>query len=479
MGIVTTDSGQIYNHSLVLDDDTVFPSKLGSFADLDFLFSKSGGKYISRMERAEAEKLFCVLEGLEGCVLDIGTRHAGSAIVLATSMPFADIISVDIASDIPSELAAFMAQTSIARRVHFMDRSSRIPFDDRDFAAVVFDGDHTRQGIAADIKAHWNSILPNGYAVFHDVDTRVFGAPEVGSPRERNEFQIAITPVVEKLVDGQFAMVEAFQGDLVILVKLKDIPDAEFSVLDDMKEKTLIRDVAETAAAKEVWDKKTHEEAVQDNSHYRGVGRWADDALWRSVGERSLATVNQMLQVYCLGAGYWTKARTVLEWGPGGGSNPFAFRNFVPTYYGVDISQSNLDEADRILRAENCDLFQKVYLRESLTEVTDAVKHPIDVFLSTAVFQHFPSQQYGVDVLRCVRELMADDAIGFVQIRFANRNPKFEGIKDLKDYRAHHITANSYGLDEFYDILKEAGFRGIYIEDVSTASNYATFCFRV
>lgn len=241
----------------------------------------------------------------------------------------------------------------------------------------------------------------------------------------------------------------------------------------------MVRDIDETAATKEVWDAEAHEASVQDNSHYRGVGRWANDALWRSIGEQSLATVNQMLQVYGLGAGYWTKARTILEWGPGGGSNPFAFRRFVSIYYGVDISQPNLDEADRVLRAYNCDMFQKVYLRETLTEVMDAVKQPIDVFLSTAVFQHFPSQQYGIDVLRCARELMAHDAIGFVQIRFSNGNLKFEGINDLKDYRAQHITANSYGLDEFYDVLKEAGFRGIYIKDVSTAVNYATFCFRV
>lgn len=232
-----------------------------------------------------------------------------------------------------------------------------------------------------------------------------------------------------------------------------------------------------TQIAKRIWDNNEKEEYRQDNSHYRGVGRWADDEKWMAIGKRSLRIINSMLHFYGHEADYWTQDRFMLEWGPGGGANAFAFRNLVKKYYGVDISRDNLAEATRVTRAEGAQSFEPVLLSEKITEVQALVDKPLDIFLSTAVFQHFPSKDYGIEVLKCVHSLLSSNGICLVQIRFDNGNPRFRPNTRLEDYETRHISATSYGLDEFYSIVNQIGFDDIYIRDLA-GSNYATFCFK-
>jgi hypothetical protein len=91
------------------------------------------------------------------------------------------------------------------------------------------------------------------------------------------------------------------------------------------------------------------------------------------------------------------------------------------------------------------------------------------------VFQHFPSKDYAVDVLRALHAQTAPDAAGFIQIRFDNDNPKYKTIEDLADYKTNYTTSCSFTIDDFYMILQRQGFRVHAMTDINKTSNYITY----
>ncbi|WP_105385830.1 class I SAM-dependent methyltransferase [Neorhizobium alkalisoli] len=228
-------------------------------------------------------------------------------------------------------------------------------------------------------------------------------------------------------------------------------------------------------AIRSVWNDKDDEAYRQDQSHYRGVGRWADDVLWQGIGQSSLEKVRFLFRL--AGRSPTTLQDLVaLEWGPGGGANAFGLQSISQKYYGVDISEKNLAECKRLMTAEGRpDYITPVLLDGPPSSVKDSISDSIDLFLSTAVFQHFPSKEYGLEVLNAIRSVCKTGALGFIQIRFDNGNEKYRGIKDLADYELQHITATSYRLDQFWDAIGNASFRPLSINALRTTNNYATY----
>ncbi len=224
-----------------------------------------------------------------------------------------------------------------------------------------------------------------------------------------------------------------------------------------------------------VWQDHADEKYRSDMSHWRGAGRWADIELWERIGKDRLVQVKELLQR--VHAEPKTDGLRLLEWGPGGGSNLLASSSIASDLYAVDISQKNLDESGRILKGANFDRYHPILLEGSISDAVGAIDHPIDVFLSTAVFQHFPSKQYGLDVLQAVSSKMPSGACGIVQIRYDNGNPKF-APKSVAEYSRGHITATSYAIDEFWDALVGAKFVPLEVRDINSRINYATFLFK-
>lgn len=235
---------------------------------------------------------------------------------------------------------------------------------------------------------------------------------------------------------------------------------------------------AETTAAKSVWETHEDEQHRADNSHYRGVGRWTDDEKWQKIGRETRQSFEALLRLYDYKGDFWATPRAALEWGPGGGANAFAFKDIVSQYYGIEISDKNIAECARMLTAEGSNVLRPVLIQEGLDEVVEKVTDPIDVFLSTAVFQHFPSKAYGKDVIRLMYDKMAPFSVGLVQIRYDNGKERFKPIENLEEYKERHITATSYALDEFESFLRQVGFDGVILSDIRPRSNYATFRFR-
>ena len=93
--------------------------------------------------------------------------------------------------------------------------------------------------------------------------------------------------------------------------------------------------------------------------------------------------------------------------------------------------------------------------------VSNEINEPIDVFVSTAVFQHFPSREYGGEVLRVVAGLLAPGGLGCVQIRFDNGREKYQ--QKHEDYFARHLTFTSYPLDTFWSMIESVGLQPLDI----------------
>lgn len=237
----------------------------------------------------------------------------------------------------------------------------------------------------------------------------------------------------------------------------------------------------------EVWNDHSNESYRRDQSHWRGHGRWENDERWRAIGE---ATVSYLDRVWRGWSAPDSLTRVglklrrgvkfaALEWGPGGGANLHACSSFCTSYYGVDISNKNLEECARMIGEEGRgDVFKPVFLEGDPEDAAARVEEPIDLFVSTAVFQHFPSKEYGARVLKTMRSIAKDGATGVIQIRFDNGAEKFKPIASIEQYAEKHITANSYRIDEFWLLLSECRFRPLDVIISNTDVNYAYYFFR-
>lgn len=232
----------------------------------------------------------------------------------------------------------------------------------------------------------------------------------------------------------------------------------------------------QTTVAADVWEGHEDEEYRRDQSHWRGHGRWKDTARWAGIGQATVKEL-ELAASYVGSAELLDGGATILEWGPGGGTNLHALSSRAKQLVAVDISAKNLEESGRVLAEEGFDRFLPIHLTAEPSSIHDVLPPSIDVFVSTAVFQHFPSKEYGREVLEVVSAHMRPGGIGYVQIRYDNGTRKY-APKTLAEYKAKHITATSYRLDEFWDLLDSVGLQPLLIRNLRTANNYARYLFR-
>lgn len=167
---------------------------------------------------------------------------------------------------------------------------------------------------------------------------------------------------------------------------------------------------------------------------------------------------------------------TVLEWGPGGGANVVHFLGWARRYIGVDISAANLEECRRQTAERQLSEFVPIHIEANAPEaVLEKTPGPCDLFLSTAVFQHFPSREYGIRITGIARKLLKPDGLALIQIRYDNGQPSF--FAKRRDYRRNVLTFTSYRIDEFWNIAREAGFDPACVT-LEPRTNYAFFFLR-
>lgn len=221
--------------------------------------------------------------------------------------------------------------------------------------------------------------------------------------------------------------------------------------------------------ARDFWSRSKTGTGERDMSHWLGAGRWATEELWHSIGEEHFA-LYKTLQLL---AGKTTPGQSMLEWGPGGGANAVRFAQEFSTVIGVDISQPNLNECTRQMASRGQHNFQAVLI--DVLQPEDALAQvgtKIDFFLSTAVFQHFPTKEYGIRVTRIAYQLLRADGVALIQTRFDDQSELFR--PKSFDYARNVTYFMSYPIDEYWTITSEIGFRPLAVV-LNPKVNYAFY----
>lgn len=198
--------------------------------------------------------------------------------------------------------------------------------------------------------------------------------------------------------------------------------------------------------------------SVKDLSHWRNVGRWSNDLAWLNMGKTHYAMINQILSQHSPWQEQDYSMLSVVELGPGGGANIVELCRHFGCVYGVDIAESNLIEC-----AKQVDLLR---LDTNFVPILITVNHPeeclskinekVHIFLSTAVYQHFPSKQYGARMTEIAADMLTRPGFAIIQIRYDDGKPYYKPKK--RNYSKNVVTFTSYKSEEFAAICQNSGF---------------------
>jgi SAM-dependent methyltransferase len=188
-------------------------------------------------------------------------------------------------------------------------------------------------------------------------------------------------------------------------------------------------------------------------AHWRGQSLFADDARWWAIGANSLRIFEQMAGADWLRE----RPRRVLDWGCGGGTCAVHFAPGGAAYYGLDITEASLGECQRQLLAHGLGNFRPVLVAAASPEQAPAqVPEPLDLVLSTYVFELLPSQEYGRRVLRVMLEMLAPGGLAFVQIKYTTRRLNSRSYR--WGYAKNLGNMTTYYLEEFWELAADCGF---------------------
>ena len=150
------------------------PTATEGFEDLAWLFTcDSRNRGLIRQGFDEAALLWKAVKATSGNILEIGRNLAGSTVLLAAaSESDREIYSIDNRSNEQRACKDYLARPENKMRVHLSVADSRAPLPNSKFGFILVDGDHTFEGVLADVVAHWNSAQPHegkpALVAFHD-----------------------------------------------------------------------------------------------------------------------------------------------------------------------------------------------------------------------------------------------------------------------------------------------------------------------
>jgi SAM-dependent methyltransferase len=201
------------------------------------------------------------------------------------------------------------------------------------------------------------------------------------------------------------------------------------------------------------WNNESKKELKQ-YSHWRGQGVFIDDSRWVSIGLQHL----EMYKEFACLENFNKSLERVIEWGCGGGANAIYFAKIARDYYGVDISNDSLDECKKQLSKEGLENFQPILIEASKPEsVCELISETCDLFLSTYVFELIPSQEYGIKLLKIAYQLLKNNGMALIQIKYSTEAPHTQSKK--RDYNKNMTSMTTYSIEQFWTLAEECGFK--------------------
>jgi cyclopropane fatty-acyl-phospholipid synthase-like methyltransferase len=225
--------------------------------------------------------------------------------------------------------------------------------------------------------------------------------------------------------------------------------------------------------AEQYWNAPSTE-LLNQYSHWRGAGIFADDDLWLALGRKNL----ELYQQFCHMMGVTKPPRRIVEWGCGGGANAVHFAPLAETYVGIDIARPSLRECASQLEAAGFHNFEPVLVDAGAPETAlTQIEQKCDLLLSTYVFEVFPTPEYGLQVLKIARKLLNEGGMAIIQVRYIRDSwrsrPKRFAYK-------RNFTSNAYRVETFWDEAEKCGFlpqavRLVPQDKLNNNTNYAYF----
>ena len=220
------------------------------FENLAWLFTcDSRNRGLIRQGFDEAALLWKAVKATSGNILEIGRNLAGSTVLLAAGAgPGREIYSIDNRSNEDRACKNYLAQAENKSRVHLMVADSRAPLRNLRFGFLFIDGDHTFEGVLADVVAHWNALqssnekpalvafhdaLPNDNFKWRDADRKLkrvsIRVKNKFRKRQKPEVAPAYEPgvlkVCDELVRQGLAANWRSAGSMLVMRKLADLPE--------------------------------------------------------------------------------------------------------------------------------------------------------------------------------------------------------------------------------------------------------------
>ena len=217
------------------------------FEDLAWLFTcDSRNRGLIRQGFDEAALLWKAVKATSGNILEIGRNFGGSTVLLAAAAaPGRVIYSIDNRSHEDSACKNYLTRPENRQRVHLLITDSRKTLPLLSYGLLFIDGDHSLDGVLADVVAHWNSLqaAAGGLAAFHDaipndnfkwrdserrlhrVWTRLKNKfRKRQKPEVAPDYEPGVRRVCEELVRQGAATEWRRAGSMVVLRKVKDLP---------------------------------------------------------------------------------------------------------------------------------------------------------------------------------------------------------------------------------------------------------------
>ena len=192
-----------------------------------------------------------------------------------------------------------------------------------------------------------------------------------------------------------------------------------------------------------------------------GLSHWCGSGIWQrehfeNVGNKHF----EMFENLCKFTGVSRPIHRMVEWGPGGGVNAIRFSKEVSKLYCVDISENNLAECGRQLLGYTG--FRPIHINIDHPEnVFSHIQEPCDLFLATALYPHFPSKEYGINITKIAYQLLSPSGLAILHILIDDGSNQYRPKK--RNYQSQPHAFTTYRADEFWNIATYIGFKPLYI----------------
>jgi len=209
------------------------------------------------------------------------------------------------------------------------------------------------------------------------------------------------------------------------------------------------------------WNRDYSNPILAQDAHWKNFGKFEDHQQWLNLGKEHL----DLITTYSSALNVRFPVKQVIEWGCGGGANAIHFAPKTEKFIGIDITTESLDECNKQILNIGLNNFVPLLINASSPEsVLNSQIKNADIFICTYVYELFPSPEYGIKVLKLANELLKENGIAFIQIRY-NNGKRLRKSKKW-GYFNHPYSMTTYTLEEFWEKSKVCGFEplGIYLK---------------